>query len=131
MQTVSSTDSPQDPCAGSRTSRRVEPAACRGRVPRPWNDVTLICPFARVTLPLCALVIGSLSIRHAQQPEIRFGAHTLGSTSVVSSSSATVTDAFMTTALTDRAGASLGDALALVDQVAQGERQLAYRPLRP
>ena len=93
--------------------------------------MTLICPFARVTLPLCALVIGSLSIRHAQQPEVRFGAHTLGSTSVVSSSSATVTDAFMTTALTDRAGASLGDALALVDQVAQGERQLAYRPLRP
>jgi hypothetical protein len=51
--------------------------------------------------------------------------------SVVSNSSATVTDAFMTTTLTDRAGTSLGDALALVDQVAQGERQLAYRPLRP
>ena len=65
--------------------------------------MTLICPFERVTLPLCALVIGSLSIRHAQQPEIRFGAHTLGSMTLVSSSSTTVTDACMTTALTDRA----------------------------
>ena len=92
--------------------------------------MTLICPFARVTLPLCALVIGSLSIRHAQQPEVRFGAHTLGSMSVVSSSWTTVTDAFMTMALTHRAGASLGDALARVDQVAQGERQLAYHLLR-
>ena len=38
--------------------RVAEPAACRGRVPRPWNDVTLIRPFERVTLARFSKVTG-------------------------------------------------------------------------
>ena len=35
-----------------------KPAGCRGRMPRPWNDVTLNCPFERVTLARFSKVTG-------------------------------------------------------------------------
>ena len=38
--------------------RVAKPAACRGGVPRPWNDVTLIRPFERVTLARFSKVTG-------------------------------------------------------------------------
>ncbi len=133
-----------------QTNARPSAATCRGRAPRPWNDVTLIRRFERVTLALCALAVGALAIAHAQQPEVRFGGAYSGLDvrrqqlidnwvarfskvtgkplqagpfydDVLTVSTKTtfeaVTHALMTTVLTDRPGASLGDALALVDQV--------------
>jgi hypothetical protein len=41
-----------------QTNARPSAATCRGRAPRPWNDVTLIRPFERVTLARFSKVTG-------------------------------------------------------------------------
>ena len=91
--------------------------------------MTLISPFERVTRPSCALVIGSLDPpRPATRGPFRnaYSGLDVRRQQLVGHGHRCIHD----DGLTDQAGGRLGDALALVDQVAQGERQLAYHPLR-